>query len=299
MGLHDRPYMQTEGPTGGGRLGGLAVGMPKPGRVVKWLLIINIAAFVLQLLVPVVSGQRVRLEGFFAVTVGGFWGVWRYITFQFLHSTGWFWHLPLNMLGLYMLGSPLERQWGGRRFLKFYLSCGVAAGVAFVVLAGIVGLAPNDTLIGASGGVFGIILACAVLFPHFKLIFFLFPVPIRLAAVIIFGGMILLIVSSLGSGQYSPDFWSHVAHLGGAVTAAVWIWVVPGLSTAAGKRAAKLRRGAWDRKMKKLADDQASIDRILHKIHDHGINALTAKEKKLLRQATMKQQQSDRDLYRL
>ena len=113
------------------------------------------------------------------------------MTFQFLHDPTSLWHIGLNMLGLYMFGTPLERHWGTKKFLRFYLSCGVAAGVAYVAIGAALGNASWIPLIGASGGVYGILLACAVLFPTFRVILFIFPVPIRLAAILIFGGMLL------------------------------------------------------------------------------------------------------------
>ncbi|HUU91631.1 MAG TPA: rhomboid family intramembrane serine protease, partial [Phycisphaerae bacterium] len=186
MGLHDRPYWKDSDQTGGGS-GGMSLGMPKPTRMVKYLLIINLAAFLAQVFLEVTL--KFRLSTIFGATVGGFWQLWRYVTFQFLHDPRSLWHIGLNLLGLYMFGTPLEGRWGSRRFLTFYLTCGAVAGVAYVVMGGVLALPHGIPLIGASGGVYGILLACAVLFPNFRVILVLFPVPIRLAAVIIFGGM--------------------------------------------------------------------------------------------------------------
>ena len=294
MGIHDRPYMQSGG-DGGRRFGSFTFGMPKPGKAVKYLLIINLAVFVLQIFFDR-GGQISRV---FGATVGGFWQVWRYVTFQFIHSTGNLFHIGLNMLGLYMLGSPLEQHWGAKRFLRFYLSCGAVAGLAYVATGALLNLPRDFPIVGASGGVYGILLACAILFPQFRLILVLFLVPIRLAAAIIFGAMILVVLMSAGSGVYRPEFWSQVAHLGGAVTAAVWIWILPKLRGTTARARTKLNRGAWQRKMRRQADKQAEIDRILKKIHDQGINNLTRKEKKFLREATDRQRQVEKDLYRL
>lgn len=304
MGIHDRPYMKDDrrpgyGPSGGH--GGFTLGMPRPGKAVKYLLMLNVGVFVVQVLLY--TAGKAQLGAYLGVTVSGFWQVWRYLTFQFLHSTGNLFHLGLNMLGLYMLGTPLEQHWGTKRFLRFYLSCGVAAGAVYVVLFR--ALMPPELwgipLIGASGGVYGILLAAAVLFPHFRLILFLFPVPIRLAAVIVFGGMGLFMLTSLrgGEGVFAPGFWSHAAHLGGAVAAAVWIWLVPRFRGAGQRTRLKIDQGAWQRKMKRRADDEAEIDRLLQKIHERGINGLSRKERRKLQAATKRQQQEDRNLYRL
>jgi len=298
MGLYDRPYMQTgTGRTGGlGPLAGMTVGMPRPGEGIKWLLIINVAVFVVQVIFDLVL--RVRLSEYFGVTLGAFWQVWRYVTFQFLH--GGIWHIGLNMLGLYFLGMPLERMWGTRRFLKFYLSCGLTAGLAYVIAAASLGLDRSIPLIGASGGVFGVILAAAVYFPQFRiLLFFFLPVPIRIAAVFIFGGMILFVLQSAQVGVYTNDFWSNVAHLGGTVCAAFWIWVMPRFAATASVGRNRIRAGAWQRKLKKLAEEQAEIDRILAKIRQEGIASLSPREKRTLQRATEKQRRRDDDMYGL
>lgn len=298
MGLHDRPYMKDDeggfyGGSGGGTVRrGLAFGMPKPPKAIKILLLINISVFILQHLFHVAF--KINLAAYLGATLGGYWQVWRYVTFQFLHATDGIWHIALNMLGLYMLGTPLEQRWGSRRFVQFYLTCGVVAGLAYVVMVNLVGGMANIPLVGASGGVYGIVLACAVLFPHFKLIFFLFPVPIRLACAIIFGGMFFIILPVLtGREPPQPQFWSDVAHLGGAIAAACWVWIIPRVRSSWRQHDQARGEGAWKKKMQRLAEQQAEIDRILKKIHDHGIISLSAKEKKFLKKTT-REQRNDR-----
>ena len=90
-----------------------------------------------------------------------------------------------------------------------------------------------------------------------------------------------------------------MAHLGGALTAAFWIWFLPRIKGAAGEAQARRNRGAWERKLNKRTREQVQIDRILEKIHNSGINSLSAGEKKMLRQATHKQQEEEREIYRL
>lgn len=263
------------------------VGMPKPAPAVKILLILNVAVFLAQLL------TRGTMTSLFAITLGTKWQLWRYVTFQFLH--GGLWHIGLNMLGLYMLGSPLEQRWGTPRFVKFYLGCGVFAGLAYVLMAAWTRDIPSDMpLVGASGGVYAILLACAVLFPHFRLIFFLFPLPIRFAALIIFGFMVITVLGGLQTGQTSGQFWSDVAHLGGVIPAAIYIWVLPRLKQASNESRTRMREGAWQKKMQQQADQQKEIDRILEKIKQQGIGSLTSREKKTLQDATEQQRRSGR-----
>ena len=298
MGLYDRPYWRDDAGAepGGGFMRGISSGFPKPSKAVKWLLIINAAAFLLQL--ALAGNQHVHLTPWFGATTKDFWQVWRYLTFQFLHDTEGFWHIAMNMLGLYMLGTPLEQLWGPRRFLAFYLVCGATAGVAYVIAGASLGVDPTIPIVGASGGVYGLLLACAVLLPTFRVILFIFPVPIRLAALLIFGGMILMVLTSLEAGLYSGEFWSGAAHLGGALAAAVWIWAFPRLDRMVVSLFLRSRRGAWEKKLQAEADEQAQIDAILKKIHDQGLNSLTRKEKKMLHEATVRQQRRDREIDR-
>jgi len=247
MGLHDRPYWRddaapTGGGGGGGMMRGISSGFPKPSKAVKWLLIINAVAFLLQL--ALAGNQHVHLTPWFGATTNEFWQVWRYLTFQFLHDTEGFWHIAMNMLGLYMFGTQLEKLLGSRRFLRFYLSCGAAAGLLYVLVGAIpqLGLKP---------------------------------------------------------GEHSGNFWSQVAHLGGAGMAAVWLWVIPRFGGAAQGIVRRANRGAWQRKMQRRQAEQADIDRILDKIRVEGLASLTRKEKNTLKQATLRQQREERDISRL
>lgn len=273
----------------GGVGGGIGFGLPRAARAVKVLLLLNVAVFILQLF----PRPNEFLVAHFGVTVGAFWQVWRYVTFQFLH--GDFWHIVLNMLGLYLLGSPLEDAWGTRRFVYFYLTCGIAAGVTYVLIGAAADLPANWPIIGASGGVVGILLACAVLFPEFKLIFLFFPVPIRLACLIIFGGMVVIVLQSLGRGQTAPAM-SDVAHLGGAVMAAAWVWLIPRLAT---KFRLRVRRGPWQQKLDAQRRQETQIDAILDKIRQKGLDSLSWREKRALREASRRQQEEDRKIDRM
>ncbi len=290
MGWRDRPYARHDYGSGPPRFGGVMTGMPRPGRIVSRLLLINIVVFFLTLF----------FREFFLV-----WGTvrpdvwyqpWRYVTFQFLHA-GLF-HILFNMIGLYFLGMMLEAGWGPRRFLVFYLSCGAFAGAAHVIMAFALGRGMNTMLLGASGGVYAVVLACAVLYPHVRVILFLFPVPIRFAAALFLGIAAYNTLGEITSGGVMRSQVSDVAHLGGAAAAAVWIWVVPRLRGTAGSVAGRINKGAWERKMKRRAEDEAEIDRILEKIHRRGLNSLNRKERKILQEAARRQEREERQIYR-
>jgi membrane associated rhomboid family serine protease len=258
--------------------------MPKPGRAVGTLLIANIAMFFLQL-APGVTEYLVLIPR-------DWWYVWNYITFQFLHAD--LMHLIFNMIGLYFLGMVLERSWGLKRFMVFYFSCGVFAGICHVAATFAMGGKLGIPLLGASGGVYGIVVACAILYPQIRLILLFFLVPIRFAALLFLGVAVYYILQGgVGGGV------AHAAHLGGAAMAAVWVWGLPRLKGAAQDASMRRKQGAWDRKMKQRASEQAEIDRILDKIKAEGLNSLNRREKDTLQKATRRQQAEEDKAHRL
>ncbi len=301
MGIGDRPYFRED--FGGGNMKGLQEAMrrmmglgPAPGPkpwAVKWLVWANIIIFIFQQFLdkPTLNNPSGPLSEILGVTAQSYWQVWRYLTFQFLHAN--FMHILANMFGLFILGRMVERQMGSLRFLVFYLTCGVVAGIAYVLMGTMMGpdqIRPDLPLIGASGGVYAVLLACAVRFPQMKLVLMLiYPVSIRVIAAIIFGWMALLILSSLSQGQTTPEFWSQIAHLGGTVGAAIWIWGLPGLMVAHASASKKINDGAWNRKVKRREETEKTVDEILRKIQQEGINSLTQKEKDILADATERQ----------
>lgn len=295
MGLGNRTYWRDGGDQGhgggyggggfgGGMGGGMRMGLPRPGRAVGGLLIANLVMFVLQNLIR-------SLTFALAVVPIVWWQPWRYITFQFLH--GGVFHLLFNMLGLYFLGMYLERAWGTRRFLVFYLVCGAVSGLTHVVLTYLLRQSTSIPLIGASGGVYAVIAACAILFPHIRLILMFFPVPIRFAALLFLGIALLSMLSGEGGGV------AHAAHFGGMVAGALWVWLGPRLRDARAEARQKINNGAWDRKVRREQQNRAEVDRILDKIQHEGLQNLSSREKRILQDATEKQRNKDRTINRL
>ncbi len=190
-------YRSTGGPTIG--LGGRIT----PG--IKILIIINVSVFALQVLAQLMGGQGEMVDIFGltpAHVVGGPY-VWQLVTYMFLHSTNWISHLLLNMLMLWMFGTDLERLWGTRAFLKYYFVCGIGAGIltCFTFF--------HSTTIGASGGVFGVMLAYGLTFPNRQiLLWFIFPMR-AIMFVFLCIGIELLALRGLQDGV------AHFAHLGG------------------------------------------------------------------------------------
>jgi len=132
---------------------------------------------------------------------------WQLLTYAFLHDG--FWHLLLNMFGLYMFGSDLERVWGPRRYLLYYVVCVLAAGLSQTAFAAATGA--YYPTIGASGGVFGLLLAFALYFPQ-RMILLLFP-PIPMPAWL-FATLYGVVELASGVAGLAGGI-AHFAHLGG------------------------------------------------------------------------------------
>ena len=208
------PYNRMRG------IGGFSMFPP----TIKTLLIINVAVFLLHHLFFTsftIGGQslaRYFIEYFALQPISGlenFFGSgasfypWQIITYQFMHAN--LWHIFFNMFALWMFGSELENLWGGTRFLTYYLLCGIGAAIVQLFISPI--FSDPAPTIGASGAVYGILLAFGLTFPDRPIFMFPFFIPIPAKFfVLIFAGIELL------TGLTSTDGIAHFAHLGGAAT---------------------------------------------------------------------------------
>jgi membrane associated rhomboid family serine protease len=184
---------------------------------VKWLIIVNVAVYVLLLsfVDSVVAGTPVlllfNLMPFDVLRRGE---IWQLVTYMFLH--GGIGHILFNMLALWMFGSAVEQTWGTRRFLQYYFICGIGAGVC-VVLANLAFGDIYQRVIGASGAIYGLLLAFGMLFPDQEiLLMFLFPIKAKYAVMIF--GAIAFLSSFQGGGPVS-----NLAHLGGMLVGYIYI----------------------------------------------------------------------------
>jgi membrane associated rhomboid family serine protease len=150
----------------------------------------------------------------------GIFTPWQLLTYSLLHGS--FNHLFFNMFAVWMFGTPLERAWGSRRFISYYAVCVAGAGILQLIVQSFEGgIYPT---IGASGGVFGLLLAYGVMWPNNKVMLILLPVPISAKwFVLIYGGVELL----FGMTHTMPGI-AHFAHLGGMIFGAgllyKWGW---------------------------------------------------------------------------
>ncbi len=186
---------------------------------VKWLLIANSVLFVLYFLTANTElGRQIFLPlALVPKSVVGHLAVWQLFTYLFLHSPYGFGHILMNMLTLWMFGTPLEGVWGTRRFLHYYFFCGVGAGICVVVLNLMFGTGSTRT-IGASGAIYGVLLAFGMLFPRAIIYFFMmFPIEARWYVLIMGVIVFLSALADTGGGI------SHFAHLGGMLFGYVWL----------------------------------------------------------------------------
>jgi membrane associated rhomboid family serine protease len=275
MGIYERDY-NRDGYRGGS--GGVRFSLPPVTPVVKWLLIINFSVFIISFLIKPLG---VLLNSLFAVsTLSPFQSlqIWRVITYQFLHAGPG--HVIFNMLMLYFFGPTLESLWSSKRFLKFYLICGAMGGFVYPILFySPVPMAPS-ILVGASGAIFGMIAAMAILFPRVKVyVFGVIPVPMAVLACI----MVMVSAYTLLGGE---NVGGELAHLGGLAAGAVYVLWQPWVQ----KTRTKMNDGRWEKKITHERELYASVDEILDKVHKSGMKSLTRKEKQILKQATEKEQ---------
>ena len=132
---------------------------------------------------------------------------WQLVTYAFLHAG--MAHVLFNMLGVYSFGSDLERVWGSRRYLVYYMTCVVTAGVTQLVFTSLAGSV--HPTVGASGGVFGLLLAYAMLFPQRTVMLLFPPIPMKAPVFAVVFGAIELFLGVTGT----QEGVAHFAHLGG------------------------------------------------------------------------------------
>lgn len=193
-----------------------------PGPItpaVRAIIIANVVLFLLTLVAPAAVIGVLGLSPAALIFEGRLWQV---VTYLFVHSPSSFGHILFNMLAVWMFGVELERRWGTAFFTKYYFVCGVGAGLCTIAVS-LLPIGPAEAVyrsvtIGASGAVYGLLMAWALLFPHRTILFmFIFPLPARMFVLLI-GAIAFL--SALGA---SGGPVANIAHLGGLV--AGWLYL--------------------------------------------------------------------------
>ena len=174
-------------------------------QLTRALIIANVAVILAEL----VAGDPL-IEWFALWPIGPGFAPWQVITYSFLHAPDNPFHLFFNMLALYLFGSDIERVFGQRRYLTYYFTCVITAALAQLVVSGAAGSPPYPTL-GASGGVFGVLLAFALYFPRRIIMLIIPPIPMPAWLFVIVYGLIELYLGVTGTQAGV----AHFAHLGG------------------------------------------------------------------------------------
>jgi membrane associated rhomboid family serine protease len=185
-------------------------------RAVKILIAANVVMYLLQFSSSSSLDELFDLWPLAPIDGHVYFHVWQIITYAFLHDTRTIYHLLFNMLQLWMFGAEIERTVGPRRLLACYFASVVTAALTQLFVPALFGAPPAPT-IGASGGVFGLLLAYALLFPHRKVVPLIPPIPMPAwVFATIFAGLELFMgVTGTLSGI------AHFAHLGGMIGSAL------------------------------------------------------------------------------
>jgi membrane associated rhomboid family serine protease len=183
------------------------------------------------------------------LVVHGF--IWQLVTYSFLHAS--LGHLLVNMLTLWMFGSQEEQDWGSKRFLEFYLFCVVGAGLVTVAVgfSGLFGMRPEVPTVGASGGIYGLLIAFGMLYGDREV--FLFPFPFMIKAKYLVGIIIFVVI--ITTFQPSQGGVANFAHLGGLLFGFLYIKLLPkkGLLFGASERYFSLRNSYYRWKRRRAA----------------------------------------------
>jgi membrane associated rhomboid family serine protease len=186
--------------------------------VTRALLLANVVMYVVQLMAESVLIPLFALWPLNAATAGGsYFAPWQLVTYSFLHGGGM--HLLFNMFALYMFGSDVERVLGARRYTIYYFACVVTAGITQLTISAMANWPPYPT-IGASGGVFGLLLAFGLLFPRRTVVLLIPPVPLPAWLFVTLYGLLELVLGVTGTSQGV----AHFAHLGGMLGGYLLIW---------------------------------------------------------------------------
>ncbi len=246
-------------------------------EAIKVLIIVNVGIFLLNSL----ARNTFDLAVIFGLSSDTVWPlIWQPVTYMFMHGN--IWHVLINMFVLWMFGTEMESMWGKNEFLKYYFTTGVGSGLIWLLF----NLGNSNTiLIGASGAVYGILLAFGMMFPNRTVyIYFLFPVKVKYFVIFI-GAMAF--ISSLGSGSNI----SHITHLSGMVIGYFYLksdWHFKKWRFSFHKKYTEFKTQSKERKQDQKARYQQEIDEILDKINRVGYAGLTKEEQERLYNASRK-----------
>ncbi len=247
---------------------------------VRKLIMANAAVFLVVLLLGFAPGVQNSVVDFLGLNPG-MWAsyipaIWQPVTYAFLHSPDNLGHVLWNMLYLYFFGRMVEGAVGGSRFIFFYITAAVVAGLVQLGLG--LALGQHAVTIGASGAALAVLVAAATLQPHSQVILIFIPVKLWVLAAILVAMDVFPLIRELQGAQ--SDHVAHLVHVVGAAYGFAmvrkrWIWKDP---------LAEWERRKAESVQKKRVDDDARMDAILAKISREGVGSLSRSEKAFLNQ---------------
>ena len=242
---------------------------------IKILIIINVGLFLLRF----VAKSQIDLAGIFGLSPNTVWPmIWQPITYMFIH--GDLFHVLINMFVLWMFGSEMESIWGRAQFLRYYFLTGVGSGLVWLLFnAG----QSYSVLIGASGAIYGILIAYGMMFPN-RTVYLYFMIPIKVKWFVVFLGA----VAFLSSFNNNTNI-SHLTHLSGMVIGFVYLryyWHWKDFRFSVHKQIEEFRSSISSKRDQKKIEMQNEVDQLLDKINDAGYDNLTEEEKDLLYRAS-------------
>ena len=234
---------------------------------IKILIIINVGMYLLQI-ITVLQLDMIRIFGLSAETIWPL--IWQPITYMFMH--GGVWHVAINMFVLWMFGTELETIWGKNEFLKYYFVTGIGSGIIWL-LFNIGG--SNAILIGASGAIYGILMAYGLMFPN-RIVYVYFLFPVKVKWFVIFIGAIAFF-SSMGTGSNI----SHLTHLSGMLIGYLYLrfsdrW--RNIMFIVRKKVVEMKSMQKDRNNQQKMKLQQEVDRLLDKANISGWESLSEEE---------------------
>ncbi len=246
---------------------------------VKMLIIVTGSIYLVQEFLGIPSVRAFGLVPYQVLHKAAFWQL---VTYMFLH--GGFWHVAFNMFALWMFGSQLERVWGRKEFLKYYFITGIGAGLINVAFSA----GSNIPTIGASGAIFGLLLAYGVLFPNNVILLYFF-IPMKAKYFVI----LFAVLEFMMARSYAADGIAHFAHLGGMAVGFLYLKGRPifrALTSQASEKQQE-KKEAMQVKLhaEHLADVQSirsEVDYLLGRISRVGYDNLTEEEKERLEEAS-------------
>jgi len=246
---------------------------------IKFIISINFLIFILQYL----SGMEDELFTIFGIVPSKTFGelmLWQPFTYLFFH--GGIWHVLINMFVLWMFGSELEKFWGKKEFLRFFFITGIGSGLITILFS----LSSTNPVVGASGAIYGVLLAYGLLFPN-RLVYLYFLIPIKVKYLVMLIGAIAFF-SSLNPGNSNI---SHLTHLSGMVIGFIYLRSSINWNTINHfviHRKDEIKRHYEDKKNEQREALKLQVDAILDKINDVGYDNLSESEREFLFKASKK-----------